>query len=397
MKSLNHAVSPEDVMAFADGELTAAEAANINQHIEACAECAALLAQMQKSSDALKAWTVPSAPLSLDQAISERLSAIKPVRNPLRDKGSFLFLSWRVWRMAGASVVCGVLALVGFSTYISYHGEHVTEHRNYEMSLLTMAEPAPPPSKTQAANGLSGTDTFTNGVPTEPLIARTVSLKILVDDVKTARPALEKILAEHHGYAAKLTIEVATEPHGLTSSLRVPVGEVEAAIAEMRNLGHVEVESQSGEEVTQQHADLSARLTNARETEVRLRDILANRTGKMQDVLDVEEKISETRGEIEQLEAAQKNLQSRIDFATVDLELVERYEDKLDGSSGSVPNQMHNSFIRGVRHAGESLLGLLLFFMEYGPVLLIWILVLGVPSFLFWRRYRRAKNTAGIR
>src|SRR5206468_4648923 len=50
--------------------------------------------------------------------------------------------------------------------------------------------------------------------------------------------------------------------------------------------------TQNGEEVTQQHADLVARLKNSRETEMRLQDVLRTRTGKVKDVLEAEEEIA---------------------------------------------------------------------------------------------------------
>jgi len=35
------------------------------------------------------------------------------------------------------------------------------------------------------------------------------------------------------------------------------------------------------------------------------------------------------------------------------------------------------------------LLGIVLFFAEYGPALLIWVVLLGAPLVFVWRRYRR--------
>jgi hypothetical protein len=43
-----------------------------------------------------------------------------------------------------------------------------------------------------------------------------------------------------------------------------------------------------------------------------------------------------------------------------------------------------------LRHAGSSLFGVVLVLEEYGPVLVVWLVILGVPALLFWRRYRRA-------
>jgi flagellar motility protein MotE (MotC chaperone) len=224
------------------------------------------------------------------------------------------------------------------------------------------------------------------------MIAHSVSLTVQVRDLSAARTALEALLARHHGYAAQLTANTAeNSPRRLQSSLRVPDAELAAAIAEMRALGHVETETQSGDEVTQQHADLVARLENSRETEQRLRAILEQRTGKIEDVLQVEEEIARVRGEIEQMEADQKVLEHRVDFATIELQLAEQYREQLGPQSASVPMQIRNAFVAGLRHGASTLLGILLFLEEAGPTLLIWLAILGIPGFLLWRRYRRIK------
>jgi flagellar motility protein MotE (MotC chaperone) len=225
---------------------------------------------------------------------------------------------------------------------------------------------------------------------TAPMIAHSVSLTVQVRDLGASRTALEALLARHRGYAADLRVNTAEgSPRSLQSSLRVPDRELAAAIAELRALGRVETETQSGEEVTQLHADLVARLQNSRETEQRLRAILEQRTGKIEDVLEVEEEIARVRGEIEQMEADQKVLEHRVDFATIELQLTEQYREQLGAQSASVPMQIRNAFVAGLRHGGGTLLGILLFLEEAGPTALIWLAILAVPGVLLWRRYRR--------
>jgi hypothetical protein len=230
--------------------------------------------------------------------------------------------------------------------------------------------------------------------PTAPMIAHSVSLTVQVRDLGVARTTLEALLARHHGYAAQLTVNTAEgSPRSLQSSLRVPDGEMPAAIAEMRALGQVETETQSGEEVTQQHADLVARLQNSRETEQRLRAILEQRTGKIEDVLQVEEEIARVRGEIEQMEAEQKVLEHRVDFATIELQLAEQYREQLGPQSATVPMQIRNAFVSGIRHGANLLLGILLFLEEAAPTILILLAILAVPGFLLWRRFRRIMSS----
>jgi chromosome segregation ATPase len=224
------------------------------------------------------------------------------------------------------------------------------------------------------------------------MIARAVSLSIAVKDFGAARASLDSILLRHRGYAAQLSAATAENaPRTLQASLRIPAPELAAALAELKALGRVESETQSGDEVTQQHTDLAARIQNSRETEERMRAILEQRTGKIEDVLQVEEEIARVRGEIESMEAEQQALEHRVDFASVDLQLAEEYKAALNPPSASVSNRLHNAFVGGLRSAAEMLLGFVLFVEESGPVLLIWLAILGVPVFLLWRRYRRVK------
>jgi hypothetical protein len=164
----------------------------------------------------------------------------------------------------------------------------------------------------------------------------------------------------------------------------------------LKALGRVEAETQNGEEVTQQHADLLARLKNSRETEQRLQDVLRTRTGKVKDVLEVEEEIARVRGEIEQMDVEQKTLEHRVEFATIDLKLAEEYKAQLNTPAPSVLMQLRNAAVNGFRNAFESFLALVLFLAESGPSLLLWLSLLGIPAWQLWKRYRRARTLAHL-
>jgi hypothetical protein len=230
---------------------------------------------------------------------------------------------------------------------------------------------------------------------TEPMIARTVSLALIAKDFDSSRASLDAIVARHNGYSANLTVNT---PQGaaraLQASLRIPAPQLPAALAEIKALGRAEAENQNGEEVTQQHADLVGRLKNSRETEQRLQAILTQRTGKISDVLEVEQEIARVRGEIEQMEAEQKNLEHRVDFATIDLKLSEEYKAKLDSPAPAISTLIHNAAVNGYRNVADTLLSIVLFFAEYGPVLVFWLLLFLIPAWLVWRRWRHA--TAAI-
>jgi type IV pilus assembly protein PilA len=223
-----------------------------------------------------------------------------------------------------------------------------------------------------------------------PMIARKAQLDIVVAKLDDARQATDRIVRERKGYVAQLT---ATAESGsariLVASLRVPADQLDVCLVELKKLGRVIQESQTGDEVTQQHVDLVARLKNSRNTEQRLNGVLQQRTGPVKEILEVEKESALVRGEIERMEAEQQTLEHRVNFATIDLKLAEEYKAQLSSPAPSVGMQLRNATVNGFRNASESLLGILLFFAESGPTMVLWLLILLFPARLMWRRYKR--------
>ena len=118
---------------------------------------------------------------------------------------------------------------------------------------------------------------------------------------------------------------------------------------------------------------------NARNTEQRLTELLRERTGKLSDVLAVEEQIDATRGQIETMEAEQKNLSKRISFATLQLRVSEEYKESLNLERPSILTKLRNAAIDGYRSVINGAIDLLIFLLAYGPGLLIAIAVLFSP------------------
>jgi hypothetical protein len=393
-----HPVAPEEIMALLDGELSSAETRDVLQHLEECTACASIAEQFRNTSEALTRWSVPAAPRDLDEkveiAASEIASAQRTAKPPAYGAGK-----WKPWAFAGAGALAAVTAIlfVGLAVTVWHDQPKHLREQVADVDTFTASEArsagAMPAPMAAANDKLSDPKMETlEAAPTPgPMIARSVSLTILVKNIPNARGALDAILQVNHGYAAQLNLTTPEEgSRSFQASLRIPATQLPGALDSLRRLGHVESESQSGEEVSQQHLDLAARLNNARETEQQLRAILQQRPGKMQDVLQVEEQISQTRGEIESMEAEQQALEHRVAFATVDLQLTEEYKAQLgNGAAISVGSRMRNAAVSGIRNAVDSLVGRVVLLEENGPAALLWLAILGIPTTLVWRRYQR--------
>jgi Domain of unknown function (DUF4349) len=245
-------------------------------------------------------------------------------------------------------------------------------------SELENNQPVPPPSPAGPV--------FHEG---QPLIARTAEMELLVKNLADGRTAVETVINRHHGYLAELHVEGDNVGRNLVATVRVPAEEFAAALQEFKSVGQVEKESQSAEDVSQPYMDLSARLHNAQETETRLQEVLQHRTGKMSDILEVEQEISRVRGEIEGMQAELRGLNRRISFSSIALTVREQYSAQFAGATPSL-NQFRNATVNGLREAWLSLLGIILFLMGYGPALLLWAAILFFPARFLFRKLRHA-------
>ena len=151
-------------------------------------------------------------------------------------------------------------------------------------------------------------------------------------------------------------------------------------MSEIRQVGRVETEQQAGQEVSRQMVDLEARLANSRNAEQRLADILRRSTGKITDILAVEREINRVRGDIERMDAERKNLGDQVSFATLDVRINEEYKARMNVSAPSTLGRLRNSAVEGYRNMADSLTGLAMFILSYGPALVLWAALLFFPG-----------------
>jgi uncharacterized protein DUF4349 len=423
MSTSTHPVPTEEIMALLDAELSLSRAKFVSAHVSECAECRKVQDTLGSTLQSVAKWTVPDIPSGTERNV---LGVSDTNLRSTQDGflGSLRAFLRRRPLFAWGGIVSVLLILIGLSStrydrapsHVPRAGVAYERVPEKGASLGTFEEEKKAPKGSQVASdrhsprlevslGERGRNVMgallggvRGGIPVNgPMIARTLSLSIVVKDFDAGRASLDAILARYNGYAASLNVSTPqASGRTLEASLRIPAPQLVPALSELKALGRVEAETQNGEEVTQQHADLLARLKNSRETEQRLQDVLRTRTGKVKDVLEVEEEIARVRGEIEQMEVEQKTLEHRVEFATIDLKLAEEYKAQLNTPAPSVLMQLRNAAVNGFRNAFESFLALVLFLAESGPSLLLWLSLLGIPAWQLWKRYRRARTLAHL-
>lgn len=221
-----------------------------------------------------------------------------------------------------------------------------------------------------------------------PLIAHAADLEVTTKEFAKSRSSLEEILERHHGYAAKL--RMVGQPAGslLTATLRVPSSEFSAAVTDLKALGNVEHEEQTADEITQQRAELEARLTNAQRSLASLQGILSKggKVGKVKDLADVQRQLANVNAEIARLEAERVAAEHRVIFAQVLFSLRE----VIAPPAETLASQFRNAAVMGFSDVLSTLTAITIFVISRGPAILLWVVVFYFPLRWAWRKWRLA-------
>jgi hypothetical protein len=158
------------------------------------------------------------------------------------------------------------------------------------------------------------------GAADDAKIIRTGTMDLEVDNVPTAVRVARDAIRGFGGYiGSSQTYNQDDQPYA-EITYRIPVDRWEDALDALRSLTGVSTkvvsEQTQAVDVTGQVADLDARIRNLRASEVSLLAI-AEKATRIPDILEVQARLTEVRGQIEQLEAQQTDLGDRTAYATL--------------------------------------------------------------------------------
>jgi hypothetical protein len=427
-----HAFDAEEVMAYLEGELEAQRAAALAAHLTSCSECQEVAQGFRALSERMLSFEVEHPSAGMNEIVLAALDSSKSANAPAsgRAQGQHarnwrrMFTRPRDWAIACAVTVAAItfvaIPILQRERFAPLNGRTITLEPGTAKSAAPSATssdykswlsrddngsaaPAPPPPPPVAGslrirngseagfsvNGQAGSDGLHAPENVGPMIVETASLNILATNYDEASAAIEKLAAAHGGYVEKLDAKAQTgNAREISAALRIPTKQLDAFLADLRKLGHVEEETRSNEEVSDQYVDLQARLKSARATEQRLIELLGTRTGKLEDVLEAERELARIRGEIEGMQGQSAILVHRVNYATVQVDLNEEYRKVLGSGPISTGTKIRNAAVEGFTNLEEGAVALVVFVFAVGPSLLFWLAILLVPGWFVWKRFR---------
>ena len=370
--------------AYLDGEVTDKERQDIEQHLSGCQRCSDELIAMTRTRDVLH------------DALSYKASGESPVpdtwariqeRIMIETKSSFwdnlinFIPQSTAWRAAlsTAVVVVIVVAAVAIGTsggtnksllgpgkeslmdstasYYSRDNDGQTydiaeaptvptapgmvpaEEGGFRATSPAPQEPVPPaplpePSPDDEVRIKEQTAVQANGAgEIERMIVRTGNMRLVVDDVLDTIDNIIGLADRFEGYVVSSNSWREDDRVYGAIAIRVPA---EYFTEAMDLLGEMAVEVKSQDiysiDVTEEYVDLSARLQNLEATEQQLIRIM-EKAEEVDDILDVQRELTDTREEIERIKGRMQYLQQTSDTSLIEVHLEQaKLEVKLNAS-----------------------------------------------------------------
>jgi hypothetical protein len=231
---------------------------------------------------------------------------------------------------AGTGHAAGVAG--GTSGFIGRDApREMTVMRAPEVAAAPLARKAVRPPSTSDASSNAAADPLSLGTPTSAadpagtMIVRHGEASIQVEKLEGAVARIRQTAGQFGGFVGNTSLLAGKEEQKTaTLELRIPSAQFDAVVGALNQLGKVETVTVSAEDVSEEYVDLGARLANARRVEARLVEMLGQRTGKLSDVLTVEQELARVRQEAERYEARIRWLEHRASLSSLSVSLHEK-------------------------------------------------------------------------
>jgi hypothetical protein len=205
------------------------------------------------------------------------------------------------------------------------------------------------------------------------MLIRNGFVSVRVDSLEVAMAAVRELATRFGGSIGNVSMSSGEfEVRSATIELRVPSPRFDEAMGGLLPLGRVEQRSETVQDVGEEFVDLNARMATSRRLEERLTQLLANRTGKLEEVLAVERELARVRSEIERTEGRLRYLGARVAMSTISVTVSER------APVASQPGR--NRIVEAFVGAWRNFVGFVAWFIEslgvFVPVgVLLWLVV----------------------
>ena len=165
-------------------------------------------------------------------------------------------------------------------------------------------------------------------------------------------------------------------------TVRIPAEQADAFLQTVKDQANVVSSNRNVEDITLQYTDTETRLTALRTEEGRLLELM-EQAETMADLLEIEQRLTDVRYEIENITARLRTYDNQVNFATIHLQLQEVREYTPVEEPGFF-EMISEGFVRSLKGVGRGARNITAYLIISLPYLVVWS-ILGIGMYLIIR------------
>lgn len=156
------------------------------------------------------------------------------------------------------------------------------------------------------------------------ILIYTAGLSVRIHTIDESLSSIKKTVQKHNGRISSQSI---TRDHAgrsrMNLTIRVPSGQFFTLLDSLKGSGELLSMNTNSSDVTEEYVDQQIRLENRTKVRDRLLEILKKRTGKLEEILQVERELARVTLEIDQIKGRIRYLKDQSSYSTIQLTLLE--------------------------------------------------------------------------
>jgi hypothetical protein len=257
-------------------------------------------------------------------------------------------------------------------------------------SVAPGAPGAPVPAATPAPVGTVVAGNTTSAT-SERMIIKTGVFTMVVKDVQESLSAITALAEASGGYVMSSKSGKSGDRLYATIVIKVPVTTYEGSMDSLRRMAvEPPTESSTGQDVTEEFADVDAQVRNYQASEKQLLNLM-DRAQTVDEILKIQAQLTTIRGQIERLQGRMQLLSRSAAMSTITVNLTPFVDEPVvkTGTDAWQPNETLKAAARAMVSVAQSLGDIVIWLAVFSPICLIPLVILWIVWKLFRRITRR--------
>lgn len=227
-------------------------------------------------------------------------------------------------------------------------------------------------------------------------LIRTVRMEAETEDLNTLLSALDEKIAALNGYVEGRevyngSIHATRRYRHASMTIRVPAENLNGFVEHIEGASNVVSSNEYIDDVTTQYVDTESRVAALEIEQERLLELLS-KAETMEDILTIEDRLTDVRYELENMASQLKVLDNQVTYATVHLEITEVQEyTPIVEEEPTVWERITDGFGESIEGITDDIVEFFIWVVVNSPYLLVWALVL-TAILLTARKIRKKKK-----